>query len=269
MTLHLRSIQFRPFPTDQAEQFPFNIPAFAGLDEVVFSAPVTCLVGENGSGKSTFLEALAVAFGAYTVGSEGVARDATLMPVQALARQLKLVWSARTRDGFFLRAEDFFGYIKRLAQMEAELLADIQRVDQEYAGRSEHAKGLARMPFARELHAMREQYGRHLNSFSHGESFLELFQSRFKPNSLYLLDEPEAPLSPMRQLTLLSLMKEMVAQNCQFIVATHSPILLAFPDAAIWSFDERPLALVDFETLEHVTIMRSFLQDPQAYLRYL
>lgn len=269
MDLLLRSVALRPFPDDQLAQFPFNIPAFAGLDEVHFSQPVTCLVGENGSGKSTFLEALALAARAYAVGSEDLARDETLTAVRTLANHFKMVWRARTRDGFFLRAEDFFGYIKRLAQMEAALLDDIHRVDVEYEGRSDYARGLARMPYVRELEAMRAQYGRHLNNFSHGESFLELFQSRFRPNSLYLLDEPEAPLSPMRQLTLLSLMKEMVGQGCQFVVATHSPILLAFPGAEILSFDERPLAPVAYDSLEHVAIMRTFLQNPDAYLRHL
>ncbi|NJN55708.1 MAG: AAA family ATPase, partial [Anaerolineae bacterium] len=128
--------------------------------------------------------------------------------------------------------------------MEAELLAELRRVDQEYAGRSAHAKGLARMPFAGQLHEMRQQYGRDLNTYSHGESFLELFQSRLQPGGLYLLDEPEAPLSPTRQLTLLSMIKQMVAQNCQFIIATHSPLLMAYPDAAILSFDYAPARLV-------------------------
>ncbi|MCA9920569.1 MAG: AAA family ATPase, partial [Anaerolineales bacterium] len=90
-----------------------------------------------------------------------------------------------------------------------------------------------------------------------------------QPNSLYLLDEPETPLSPMRQLTLLSMMKEMVAQNCQFIVATHSPILMAFPDAALLSFDYTPAQQVEYETLEHVTVTRSFLNNPEQYLRHL
>jgi predicted ATPase len=189
--------------------------------------------------------------------------------VRRLADRLRLVWSIKTRSGFFLRAEDFFGYIKRLSQMEAELLAEIQQVDKTYVGRSEKAKGLAKMPYMTELNALRSQYGRQLNSYSHGESFLELFQSRFQPNSLYLLDEPETPLSPMRQLTLLSMMKEMVAQNCQFIVATHSPILMAFPKATLLSFDYSPAQTVDYETLEHVSITRSFLNNPEQYLRHL
>ena len=267
--MHLREIRFNGVTDEEAEVFPFSIPSITKFERLELSAPVTFLVGENGSGKSTFIEALAVAIGANTIGSEDVTRDETLTAVRQLANRLRLSWRARTRNGFFLRAEDFFGYVKRLAVMEAELLAELKQVDIEYVGRSEKAKSYARMPYVRELQALREQYGRQLNTYSHGESFLELFQSRFQPNSLYLLDEPETPLSPMRQLTLISLMKEMVTQNCQFIIATHSPILMAFPDAAILSFDEIPIQSVNYETLEHVTVTKSFLNDPESFLRHL
>ncbi|MCA9971103.1 MAG: AAA family ATPase, partial [Anaerolineales bacterium] len=138
-----------------------------------------------------------------------------------------------------------------------------------YADRSAHARGLARMPFAGELQAMRGQYGRAIDTYSHGESFLELFQQRLRPGGLYLLDEPEAPLSPLRQLSLLSLLKTAVAEGSQFLIATHSPILMAFPDAAILSFDAAPLQPVAYEELEHVTLTRDFLNDPAAFLRHL
>lgn len=269
MTNHLRTIRLNDIPEAKVEQYPFSIPAIQKMDALELSAPVTFLVGENGSGKSTFLEALAVAVGAYTVGSEDVERDKTLNPVRDLANALRLVWSIKTRQGFFLRAEDFFGYVKRLSQMEGELLEEIRQVDKEYVGRSDKAKSFAKMPYASELHALRNQYGRNLDSYSHGESFLELFQSRLQPGGLYLLDEPEAPLSPMRQLTLLSMIKQMVAQKCQFIIATHSPILMAYPNADIFSFDYTPIQAVSYEELEHVTVTRSFLNDPEQYLRYL
>lgn len=269
LNLLLRAVHLRPIPAHLADQYPFNIPAVRGSTEIIFDAPVTFLVGENGSGKSTLLEAIAVQAGAYNVGAEELQRDESLTAVQALADYLQLTWSVRTRKGFFLRAEDFFGYVKRLAQMETELAAELRRVDEEYSERSEQARQLARMPFASELHALRRQYGRNLNNYSHGESFLELFQSRLQPGGLYLLDEPEAPLSPMRQLTLISMLKQMAAQKCQFIIATHSPMLMAFPGATILSFDETPVRPVPFETLEHVTITRSFLNNPEQYLRYL
>jgi len=267
--MHLRAMRFDGVSGAETAVFPFNIPAISKFTELELSAPVTFLVGENGSGKSTFIEALALAVGANTIGSEDVGQDGTLTAVRQLANKLRLSWRARTRNGFFLRAEDFFGYVKRLALMEAELLAELKQVEIDYVNRSETAKGYARMPYENELRALQEQYGRHLSTYSHGESFLELFQARFMPNSLYLLDEPETPLSPMRQITLISLMNQMVAQNCQFIIATHSPILMAYPDATILSFDYTPIQPVIYEELEHVTVTRSFLNDPGAYLKYL
>ena len=116
---------------------------------------------------------------------------------------------------------------------------------------------------------MQERYGDGLDARSHGESFLALFQSRFVPGGLYLLDEPEAPLSPLRQMALLSAIKEMVEQESQFIIATHSPLLMAYPGAEILSFDQQPIAPVSYQSLEHVNLMRDFLNDPDAFLRHL
>ncbi|MCB0114393.1 MAG: AAA family ATPase [Caldilineaceae bacterium] len=259
----------KSFPGKEAG-FPFSVPSLASLTAIRFESPVTFLVGENGSGKSTFLEALAAAAGSIAVGSSDVGSDETLSAARNVARHLKLAWKRRTHRGFFLRAEDFFGYAKRMAQIRAEMEAEIAAVDREYEGRSDYAKGLAKMPYAGSLHALRQRYGEGgLDAQSHGESFLALFQSRFVPDGLYLLDEPEAPLSPLRQVGFLSLLKEMVGQNAQFIIATHSPILMAFPDATILSFDQTPVGPVAWEELEHVSVTRSFLNAPEAYLRHL
>ncbi|MBX3000792.1 MAG: AAA family ATPase [Caldilineaceae bacterium] len=267
--IHLQSVEVRnSFPREEVG-FPFTVPSLASLSEIRFQSPVTFLVGENGSGKSTFLEALAAASGSIAVGSAEVGRDETLSSARQVARHLKLAWGRRTHRGFFLRAEDFFGFAKRMGQMRAELEAEMRAVDVEYKERSEKAKGLAKMGYARELHAIRERYGDGLDARSHGESFLTLFQSRFVPDGLYLLDEPEAPLSPLRQVGFLSLLKEMVAQDAQFIIATHSPILMAFPDAEILSFDHSPVQPVKWDELEHVSITRSFLNAPEAFLRHL
>jgi predicted ATPase len=215
------------------------------------------------------LEAIAYAANTITVGSESVAMDETLAAVRDLADSFRLIWHKRIRKGFFLRAEGFFGYVERLAAMEAELERELLRVEREYGGRSPFAKSQARMAFQRELSNVQLQYGRNLNTYSHGESFLELFQSSLIAGGLYLLDEPEVPLSPSRQLTLISMLKQMVQQDCQFIIATHSPILMAFPGATILSMDETPLRPVDYETVEHVAVTRSFLNDPDQYLRHL
>ena len=113
------------------------------------------------------------------------------------------------------------------------------------------------------------RYGQNLDHNSHGEGFMKLFETRLVPGGFYLLDEPEAALSPLRQLAFLSQIKAMTAQNCQFLIATHSPILMAFPDAEIFSFDEQPIVTVDYDDLEHVRLTRAFLSDPQAFLRRL
>lgn len=266
--IHLRSIR-KPPDSGPDEGFPFNLPVVRSLDTLEFTAPVTLFVGENGSGKSTLLEAIACAVGSITVGSESVSTDSTLEPTRRLANALRLAWSKRTRKGFFLRAEDFFGYVKRLAQMRAELQADLGDVDKTYGDRSQYARDLAKMPYRGQLHALESRYEGGLDNRSHGESFLALFQSRFVPGGLYLLDEPEAPLSPLSQLGLIAILQSMIAQDAQFIIATHSPILMAIPGALIYDFDQDPIAPVDYDSLPQIQLLRDFLNHPESYLRRL
>ena len=266
--LLLRSIELRPQP-NPPKKFPYTLPFVKTLDRLDFVNEVTFLVGENGCGKSTLLEMLACAVGSITVGSESVRTDKTLAAVRDFSNRLKLSWSKRTRRGFFMRAEDFFGYARKLAQIREDLEKDVLELDQEYKDRSQTAQGLAKLPYNREIGALQQAYGEGLDSHSHGESFIKLFQERFTGEGLYLLDEPEAPLSPNRQLSLLVLIKSMVAQHGQFIIATHSPILLAYPGATILSFEGGKIHTETYEALEHVITMKTFLNDPQAYLRHL
>jgi predicted ATPase len=168
-----------------------------------------------------------------------------------------------------MRSEDFFGYTQRLREMEEELEAERRAVDADPT-LSPRAKGLASMPYNNELHALRRRYGAGLDTVSHGESFLTLFRARFVPNGLYLLDEPEAPLSPMRQLALIALIKQCVAeQGAQFIIATHSPIVLATPSATIYTFDEGQVRPIAYDETEHVRLTRDFLNAPDRFLQHL
>lgn len=263
---HLRSLRLSQ---TSSEAFPFSVPAIRSLPELSFDTAVTFFVGENGSGKSTVLEGLALAAGLPTVGAVAADSDATLAEQATLGKAMKLVWDRRTRKGFFLRAEDFFGFTKQLSQMRAEMLRGMAEIDETYEGRSSYAKGLAKGPLAGSLADMERRYGVDLDANSHGQSFLKLFQSRLTPGGLYLLDEPEAPLSPQSQLGLMTLMSDAVAEESQFIVATHSPILLAFPGARIYSFDESPVRAVDYAALEHVALTRDFLNAPERFLRHL
>lgn len=266
--IHLRVAVLRRSTPDR-RGFPFDLPAISGDLQVAFTSPVTMLVGENGSGKSTFLEALAIAARAISAGSHDLGTDPTLSGARSLAAELHLTWGRRPGRGFFMRAEDFFGYAKRMDSTRADLESELLRVDAEYADSPELARSLARQPLERELAAIRARYGHGLDTRSHGESFLRFFQERLAPDGIYFLDEPEAPLSPTRQLSLLALLKEMVGRDIQVIMATHSPILLAFPGAAIWSLDASPMQPVAYGDLEHVTLTRDFLRDPDAYLRHL
>lgn len=265
--IHLISISRQDSPLTGA--FPFTVPVITALDTLTFTTPVTFLVGENGSGKSTLLEAIAAGAGSITVGAAGADQDDTLAAVRALGKALRLTWSKRTRKGFFMRSEDFFGFVKRVGKMRDDLRRDLESVDSDYEGRSELARNLAKLPYTRELHSLDAHYGPDLDAHSHGESYFTLFKSRFVPGGLYLLDEPEAPLSPMRQLSFLAMLKMMVDQDAQFIIATHSPILMAYPGATILSFDAGAITPVDYDSLEHVSITRSFLNDPDQYLRHL
>lgn len=219
----------------EKSRYPFNILAFqAGID-ITLDTKVTLLVGENGSGKSTLLEAIAECCG---FNPEGGNRDhfrESFEDRSELAQSLRLAWMPRTTEGFFLRAESFFNfatYIDKVSNLRA------------YGGKSLHKQ-------------------------SHGESFLALFENRFE-QGLYILDEPEAALSPQRQLTLLSIINQLETPgHAQFLIATHSPILLAYPGAKVLSFDDGKIQEIDYRESSHYQLMMSFLESPERYFRWL
>jgi predicted ATPase len=270
MVLLLNSVRSREF-FEEDRGYPFEVPVIQSFDELELTAPVTFFIGENGSGKSTLLEAIAAAAGSITVGGNDIRTDETLEPARRLGAKLILSWSKRSHRGFFMRSEDFFNYASRNRQAVTEL----DEMAREYA--EERARGggrnyglqLAEGAVRGQRAALVSKYGEDLDARSHGESFFKLFQSRFVPGGLYLLDEPDTALSPQRQLALLSMLKQMVAEDAQFIIATHAPILLAFPGATILSFDDGEITPIAYEATSHVTLTRSFLSDPERYLRQL
>lgn len=254
-------------PEDRPACWPYTIPALQNLERLEFTAPVTLLAGDNGTGKSTLLEALAVKLSLPAVGRVDAGRDETLANLRPLARSLKLVFEKRPVNKFFLRSEDFFNFTIELQRQRDDMREELRRVDAEYAGRSQFAKNQARMAYAGTIGDLEQRYGSDLlEAASHGESFLRLFQERLVPNGLYLLDEPEAPLSPMRQLTLYCIIKDLCEQgNCQFIIATHSPILLAIEGAVVYDLEQNPPARTNWEDLPGVKLMKSFLDSPKSY----
>jgi predicted ATPase len=222
-------------------RWPWTIPALAALGELPLDPAVTFVVGENGSGKSTLVEGFAVAAGfAPEGGSLGFGAH-TRDEAPPLADALTLVRGARRpKTGFFLRAESFFNVASEVDRLEAEDAGLLKS----YGGESLHER-------------------------SHGEGFLALAMHRFGPNGLYVLDEPEAALSPQGLLTLMRRINELVAERSQFLIATHSPILLAFPGALIYELTEDGPVPTAYEDTEHYRMTRAFLDAPERFLREL
>lgn len=207
-------------------------------DGLELHAPVTFLVGENGTGKSTLLEAVAVAWGFNPEGGSRNFTFATRQTHAELYRYLRLVRGVyRAKGGFFLRAESFYN-----------VASEIDRIP----GLHEDAYG-----------------GRSLHEQSHGESFLTLLQNRFHGHGFYVLDEPEAALSPTRQMTMLCLLRDLVKQGAQFLIATHSPILTALPGAGIYELDETGIAERTYRQTQNYQLTRRFLNDPERMMGYL
>jgi predicted ATPase len=225
-------------------EYPFCLPVVRNLTIIEFHPAVTFIVGENGTGKSTLLEAIAVASGFNPEGGTrnfGFSTRASHSPlhgVLALSRGLR-----RPRDGFFLRAESFFNVATEIERLDAEPAPAPPIIDS-YGGRSLHEQ-------------------------SHGESFFSLVTHRFGGRGLYLLDEPEAALSPSRQLALLARLHQLVLDNSQFIIATHSPILMAYPHAKIILLTEKAVAQVKYTETEHYAVTREFLNKHESMLREL
>ncbi len=243
---------------------PFELPLVQEMDWLDFESPVTFLVGENGCGKSTLLESLAIAARVATVGGMELDEDPTLETSRRWAEKLRLSWAQRSGRGFFFRSEDFIGFTRRISESRKEMKELEEEFDAQFEG---YARQLATGVARGQAHALTRY--EELETSSHGEAFLHLFQERFVPNGLYFLDEPEAALSPQRQLALIALLKEMEGEGCQFIIATHSPILMAFPGATILDLNEAPPQPIEWKDTEHVQLTRDFLNNPERYLRYL
>lgn len=226
------------------DHYPFCLPALRTFDRIDFHPKVTFLVGENGSGKSTLLEAIAVSLGFNAEGGSKNFRFETRRSHSKLHAYLRLSKGIkRPRDGYFLRAESFFNVATEIEHLDAEPSFG-PPVIASYGG-----------------HSLHEQ--------SHGEAFLALVTERFSGKGLYLLDEPEAALSPQRQLAVLSRMHDLVLDDSQFIVATHSPILMAYPDACIYQCGQDGVSKIDYEDTEHYRVTHDFLANPERMLRTL
>lgn len=224
-------------------EYPYVLPAIAGLNEIAFHPKVTFFVGENGTGKSTLVEALAVAWGFNPEGGSKNFNFGTFASHSNLHSAFRLQKGVRrAQDGFFLRAESYFNVATNIDDLDRE--PGQRKIIESYGGRSLHKQ-------------------------SHGESFLALLENRLGGHGLYIFDEPEAALSPTRQMSMMVRMHDLVAMESQFIIATHSPILMAYPDAWIYQLGPKGLERVEYEDTEHFAITRNFLNRHRDVVRQL
>src|SRR6266567_7252962 len=229
-TSFVRSVVLKRDEVPDFGKYPFSIPAIRDLETLDLHAGVTLLAGENGSGKSTLIEAIAVAAGFNAEGGSQNTRLSTRSSHSQLHEHLRLVrGTSRPRTGYFLRAESFFNVATNIEELKDPGIT--------------HA------------------YGGALHEKSHGESFISLVTHRFGPNGLYVLDEPEAALSLRGNLALMRRMHDLAAQGSQFIISTHSPILLGYPDAKIFVLSDDGLDETPYEATEVVDLTRAFLSD--------
>lgn len=241
--MFLREITYNDDSKPDFVQYPFSLPVLNNPDfGLKFPSQVTFLVGENGSGKSTILEAIAISCGFNASGGSRNNVYESVKTESKLAEEIKLVWNRKINTGFFMRAETFFNFASELDNM-----------------RQQPAGGATYEPYG----------GKSLHQQSHGESFLALFENRLH-QGLFILDEPEAALSPKKQLAFLAIMDERVKSgNCQFIIATHSPILMSYPGANIYEFENNVVKEVKYFETEHYKVSKDFLNSPEAFHRHL
>ncbi len=227
------------------DSYLLGLPVVRCLEEndIEFEKPVSVFVGENGSGKSTLLEAIAVAFGFNAEGGTKNFRFSTNETHSELYRHLRLSKRGYEKNGFFLRAESIYNMATDIDRMDSEPSFSPPVINS-YGGVSLHEQ-------------------------SHGESFLSIVQNRFGGSGIYILDEPEAALSPMRILTLMTEIDRLVRDGSQFIIATHSPILMAFPDADVFELSDDGINKVDYRDTEHFRVTADFMRDPDRMLHYL
>lgn len=238
---YLRGVKLRRQDGYDPTAYPYCLPAVQHVEDMALDAPVTLLVGENGTGKSTLLEGLAVACGLNPEGGSRNFTFSTRATHSPLYGALTLIRGPiRPRDSFFLRAESYYNVASEVDDLE-ELDPGVL---QAYGGRSLHEQ-------------------------SHGESFLSLMMHRFSGSGLYLLDEPEAALSPMRQLTLLVRLHDLAQQGAQFIIATHAPILMAYPGAQVYVLSDAGIRLTPYRQTEHFQVSQAFFEQPERLLAQL
>lgn len=245
---YIRSMNLQRNKVPSFDKYPFNIGVIRNLETIDFHPKVTFIIGENGSGKSTLLEAIATAWGFNPEGGTVNFNFSTQSSHSTLHNYIRLIkGTKRPEDGFFLRAESFYNVASNIDELDKPIECSLIQpppLINSYGGLSLHKQ-------------------------SHGEAFFSLMLNKFTGNSLYILDEPESALSPTRQMAMLTLIKKLSTKNSQFIISTHSPILMAYPEAAIYQIENGQLIIKEYEKTDHFQVTRNFLNNTQVFLKEL
>ncbi|MEI9912488.1 MAG: AAA family ATPase [Bacteroidota bacterium] len=252
--------------TNKKSPFPFNIAAVQFAKQIQLDNKVTVFIGDNGCGKSTLLESLALQLNLPLI-SGFIKDNAGFEAAGILQPYIEIEWKRQTSKGFFFRAEDFSDFVNSVGNERRKIAGDLSElkgvVDDSIINQMSESMNY-------KLYQMRKDYGENMQAFSHGEAYLKILQTRIGDKGIYLLDEPEAALSPLKQLSLLFFIMEVVKSgHAQFIISTHSPILMGLRDALLYEIREDSMQQVNYKDTDHYRITKTFLNDPEHYLKHL
>ncbi|WP_346752815.1 AAA family ATPase [Splendidivirga corallicola] len=253
------------FNTNKIHPYPFDIPAIKFAKDIDLSNTITFLIGDNGTGKSTLLESIAFRLHLpHLDGSDYIKRS--FDAARTLSPYIVLKWAIQRSVGFFFRAEDFGDYLNSVNRTDAHIQESLGALQNEVP---KDVVDQIKESANYQLHHMRKNYGQELDSFSHGEAYLHIMNEMINQRGIYLLDEPEAALSPSKQLSLIYFLNQHLKINMsQFIIATHSPMLMAYPGATIYEITDTGMQKTDLENTDHYSVTKSFLNNPELYLRH-
>ena len=252
--------------TGKKNPFPFNIAAVQFAQQIQFDKRVTIFIGDNGCGKSTLLESIALNLNLPLIGGH-INDHAGFEAARLLQPYIEIEWKRQTHMGFFFRAEDFSDFVNSVQNENRKIANDLidlkGKVDDSIINQMSESMNYS-------LRRMRKDYGENMQAFSHGEAYLKILQTRIGDKGIFILDEPEAALSPLRQLSLIFFIIEVLKNpNTQFIISTHSPILMGIPGALIYEIRTDSMEQVPYKETDHYRITSNFLNNPDLYLREL